>query len=40
MIAAAWKFHALKRPDPADPQSHPRVGTTPRESLRIVGLGP
>lgn len=40
LIAAAWKFHALKRPDPADPQTRPRLGTLPRESLRVVGRGP
>ena len=40
LIAAAWKFHALQRPDPSDPYTRPRVGTLPRLSLRVVGRGP
>ncbi|XP_003388085.1 PREDICTED: BTB/POZ domain-containing protein 19-like [Amphimedon queenslandica] len=40
LIAASWRFHALKRPDPADPHCRPRAGTLPRESLKIVGRGP
>lgn len=30
LIAGAWKYHALKRTDPRDPQTRPRTGTTTR----------
>ncbi|CAI8026262.1 BTB/POZ domain-containing protein 19, partial [Geodia barretti] len=40
LISAAWKFHALKKVDVTDPQTRPRAGTVPRESLRVVGLTP
>ncbi|KAL5487219.1 hypothetical protein EMCRGX_G019796 [Ephydatia muelleri] len=39
-IAAAWRFHAKKKPDPLDPSTRPRAGTIPRESLRVLGLAP
>lgn len=39
-IAATWRFHALKKPDPLDPSTRPRAGTIPRESLRVLGLAP
>lgn len=39
LISGAWKYHALKRTDPRDPQTRPRAGTLPRESLRAMGLG-
>lgn len=38
LISGAWKFHALKQVDPCDPQTRPRAGTLPRESLRALGL--
>ena len=38
MIASAWKFHALQKPVPGDPQTTPRLGTTPKPTLKCLGL--
>lgn len=38
LIATAWKFHALKKPFPGDPQTTPRKGTLPKQSLKCIGL--
>lgn len=37
-IAAAWRFHALKKPDPLDPSTRHRAGTVTKESFRGLGM--
>ena len=38
IIASAWKFHALQKPLPGDPQTTPRIGTMPKPTLKCLGL--